>query len=135
MRIALFNLLALGLVMGLAAACQPNAAPPTADAVDITQPVPLAVGQSQDLSGSLKSNETIHFLLTPQAGQLITVELEGTDVQMVILDQDGKVIEERAGLSLWRGMAAYSGQYFVRLSPAQAAENSEYTVRLSLEAR
>lgn len=104
------------------------------DVQDINQPVPLAVGQTQNFSGTLKSNETIHFLLTPQSGQRMIVALEGKDVQMAILDQNNQVIEEKVDFKEWQGVATYSGQYFVRLIPVQGVERSDYKVRLGLEA-
>jgi|GEM_PF-5799658 hypothetical protein len=59
---------------------------------------------------------------------------EGTGVQMAILDQDNRVTEENADLKKWQGVATYSGQYFVRLSPVQNVEKPEYKIRLGLEA-
>ncbi|MEA5464086.1 hypothetical protein [Leptothoe sp. PORK10 BA2] len=139
MRLGLFNLLALSLVISMIASCQQqNTVLPspssTTGALDINQPVPLAVGQTQDFSGTLKSNETIHFLLIPQSGQRMTVALEGTGVQMAILDQDSRVLEEKADLKEWQGVATYSGQYFVRLIPIQSVERSEYKISLGLKA-
>lgn len=139
MRIALSNLLALSLVISMMASCQQqktvlSSPSSTTGAMDINQPVPLVAGQTQDFSGTLKSNETIHFLLIPQAGQRITVALEATGAQLAILDQDSRVLEEKADLKEWQGVATYSGQYFVRLSPIQGVERSEYKIKLGLEA-
>ena len=140
MRTALSKLLALSLVVGMIASCQQQATvssspAPTTDIVDINQPVPLAVGETQDFSGTLKPNETIHFLLIPQTGQRMTVALEGTGVQMAILDQDSRVIAEKVDLKEWEAVATYSGQYFVRLIPVQGVEEAEYKLALGLKAR
>lgn len=85
-------------MIGIAVACQQQSIhsrphSPTSVVQDINQPVPLEVGQTQDLVGTLGPNETIHFLLIPQMGQKMTVELEGMGVQMTILDQNSKVLE------------------------------------------
>jgi hypothetical protein len=133
----LLAVLAAGLMLGMITACQSptgSSSPSETTAVqDTTQPVPLALGETQELSGVLKANETIHFILVPQSGQMMKVALEGTGVQMTILDQDSQPIEDRADITYWHGMATYSGQYFVRLVPVPGAESSEYKVKLSLE--
>lgn len=131
---SLCKVVSLGLVIGMVVACQQQSIhSPTPTVQDINQPVPLEVGQTQDLVGTLAPNETIHFLLIPQMGQKMTVELEGRGVQMAILDQNSQVLEEGKDLKTWQGVATYSGQYYVRLIPVPGSEKSEYKVTLGLK--
>jgi hypothetical protein len=107
----------------------------TAQAVDYNQPVPLEVGQTEALSGTLKPSETIHFILVPKTGQKMTVQLEGTGLKMAILDQSNQVIAEKEDLTQWEGTATYSGQYYVRLVPTPGATQSDYKIKLGLQAK
>ena len=111
---------------------QPTPAPAT-EPVSYDQTLPLSLGQSKTLSGSLRNNETVNYKLQGEAGQVLKVSLAGEGVLLTVLDGQGSPLDSSAQRVLsWQGTLPNSGEYTVQLRPVQGLSQSNYQLEASL---
>ena len=91
----------------------------------------LAVDQPLTREGTLTSPLIYRF--TAEAGQLLTVRLEGGDVRMAVLGPNQEPVDNQAtGVQQWQGTLAASGEYAIRLSPTPDVSQSSYKLDILL---
>ncbi|HEY9882345.1 MAG TPA: protein kinase, partial [Thermosynechococcaceae cyanobacterium] len=103
---------------------------------------PIAYSQNLDLSpdagkvsktGTLRSNETVNYILAGEQGQQLSAVLSGEGVLMTLLGPDQQPLNGQSNrVSLWQGTLPYTGSYSIRLSPVKGLDKSDYRLDVNL---
>jgi serine/threonine-protein kinase len=103
---------------------------------------PIAYSQKLDISpdagkvsktGTLRSNETVNYILAGEQGQQLSAVLSGEGVLMTLLGPDQQPLSGQSNrVSLWQGTLPYTGSYSIRLSPVKGLDKSDYRLDVNL---
>lgn len=111
---------------------QSPTAPPE-EPVEYSQRLRLRAGQTRQVEGTLRANETVNYQFQAEQDQPLRARLLGEGVLMTVLAPNGQVADAQAERVLgWQGPLQYSGQYTISLSPVQGLSESDYTLEVSL---
>ncbi len=84
-------------------------------------------------TGSLRSNETVNYILAGDQGQQLNAVISGEGVLMTILGPNRRPLGEQANrVSLWQGTLPYTSNYYIQLSPVRGLDKSDYRLDVSL---
>ncbi|MDA0267466.1 MAG: serine/threonine-protein kinase [Cyanobacteria bacterium] len=113
----------------------PTPTPTTAvEPVAYSQQITVGEGESIELEGSLRSNETVNYQLQGQQGQSLRAQLSGEGVLLTVLSPNGNPANGQASRVLgWTGPLEFTGQYVIQLSPVQGLTDSNYKLTVALE--
>ena len=102
---------------------------------------PIAYSQNLDVSpdtkvtktGTLRSNETVTYILAAEQGQQLAAVISGEGVLMTLLGPNRQPLGGQSNrVSLWQGTLPYTGSYYVQLSPVKGLDKSDYRLDVSL---
>jgi serine/threonine protein kinase len=116
----------------------PTATPttaPTAEPVEYSQQLSLEPGESTQVEGSLRANETVNYRLQAAEGQVLRAQLAGEGVLLTVLAPNGNPVNGQANRVLgWTGPLEFTGEYVVQLRVVEGLEQSNYSLTVALEA-
>lgn len=116
----------------------PTATPtatPTTEPVEYSQQLNLQPGQSTQVEGSLRANETVNYRLQAAEGQVLRAQLSGEGVLLTVLAPNGNPVDGQASRVLgWTGPLEFTGEYVVQLRTVEGLEQSNYSLTVALEA-
>lgn len=108
--------------------------PKPSEPVTYSQRLDLAPDTRLIREGSLRSNETINYIISGQQGQQLSALLSGNRVLMSVLGPNREPLTDSAQrVSYWQGTLPYNGDYFVQLRPVQGVGRSDYRMELNLK--
>jgi hypothetical protein len=91
----------------------PTATPttaPTAEPVEYSQQLSLEPGESTQVEGSLRANETVNYRLQAAEGQVLRAQLAGEGVLLTVLAPNGNPVNGQANRVLgWTGPLEFTG--------------------------
>ena len=102
---------------------------------------PIAYSETLDISPdtkvtrrkTLRSNETITYVLSGEQGQQLSAVVSGEGVLMTLLGPDRQPLGGQASrVSLWQGTLPYTGNYYIQLSPVKGLDRSDYRLDVNL---
>jgi serine/threonine-protein kinase len=103
--------------------------------VEYSQQLAIGAGESTQVEGSLRANETVNYRLQGREGQVLRAQLEGEGVLRTVLAPNGNSADGRANRVLgWTGPLDFTGEYVVQLRPVEGLEQSNYNLTVALEA-
>lgn len=114
----------------------PTSTPPPSpeQPVEFDQRLNVRPGSTTTTQGSLRGNQTINYLVTLEEGQRLSAAVDGDGVTMNVLAPDKQPVDQQATQVLrWNGRADFTGDYIVQVKPVDAANRTDYTLKLSLE--
>jgi len=86
--------------------------------VEYSQNLALRTGESTTVEGSLKSNETVSYIVEGRQGETLLAQLEGEGVLLTVLAPNGAPPDGQARRVLgWTGTLDFTGDYTIQLSP------------------
>ncbi len=99
-----------------------------------SQQITVPEGESIELEGSLRDNETVNYQIQGLQGQSLRAQLQGEGVLLTILSPNGNPANGQASRVLgWTGPLEFTGQYVIQLSPVQGLTTSNYKLTVALE--
>ncbi|PSB30043.1 serine/threonine-protein kinase [Stenomitos frigidus] len=102
---------------------------------------PIAYSQNLDINpdtkatktGTLRSNETVTYILAGEQGQQLNAVISGEGVLMTMLGPDRQPLSGQSNrVSLWQGTLPYTGNYYIQLSPVKGLAKSDYRLDVVL---
>jgi hypothetical protein len=107
---------------------------PVADPVTFSQRLNLTDGKLVSRDGTLRSNETLNFVVPAQQGQELTASLTGEGVLMSVLAPNKDPVDARSTrVSNWQGELPFSGDYFVQLKTVKGITKSDFKLDVNLK--
>ncbi|MGV0023720.1 protein kinase domain-containing protein [Phormidesmis priestleyi] len=107
---------------------------PTNDPVTFSQRLNVADGKPESRDGTLRSNETLNFIVPGQQGQQLNAALTSEGVLMTVLTPNKEVVDDRSTrVSNWSGELPFTGDYFVQLRTVQGLAKSNFKLNVSLK--
>ncbi|MBD2092643.1 serine/threonine protein kinase [Microcoleus sp. FACHB-1515] len=101
---------------------------------EFTQALNLTAGDSTNVNGALRSNETANFVVTGQQNEVLTAAIQGEGVLMTVIAPDGSPAGENSDrVQRWSGPLDFTGDYTIRLQPVRGVEQSDYRLSVSLD--
>lgn len=111
----------------------PTPDPVPTEPVDYDQPLTLTPGSAQTVEGSVGQGDTVNYRFPAEAGQTLSVALDGEGVLLTVLGPNGRAVNNRAKrVASWNGRLSEAGEYTVQLSPVRGLESSNYSLNLNL---
>lgn len=108
---------------------------PTAEPVEYSQQLSLEPGESTQVEGSLRANETVNYRLQAAEGQVLQAQLSGEGVLLTVLAPNGNPVDGQASrVQGWSGPLEFTGEYVVQLRVVEGLEQSNYSLTVALEA-
>jgi serine/threonine-protein kinase len=84
-------------------------------------------------TGSLRSNETVSYILAGEQGQQLSAVIAGEGVLMTVLGPNRQPLSGQSNrVSLWQGTLPYTGNYYIQLSPVKGLDKSDYRLDVNL---
>jgi serine/threonine-protein kinase len=84
-------------------------------------------------TGTLRSNETVNYILAGGEGQQLSAVIAGEGVLMSMLGPDRQLLPGQSNrVSLWQGTLPSTGNYYIQLSPVKGLDKSDYRLDVSL---
>ncbi|WP_008308906.1 serine/threonine-protein kinase [Leptolyngbya sp. PCC 6406] len=113
----------------------PSPTPTTpAEPVEYSQQLNLRGGESTEVEGSLRANETVNYRFQGQQGQTLRAQLAGEGVLLTVLAPNGNPVDGQASRVLgWTGPLEFTGEYVVQLKPVEGLTQSNYALTVALE--
>ena len=115
---------------------------PTVSSTPTPKPTnePVAYSQNLDISpdtrvsktGSLRSNETVTYILAGEQAQQLAAVISGEGVLMTVLGPNKQPLGQSSRVSLWQGTLPFTGNYYIQLSPVKGLDKSGYRLDVSL---
>jgi serine/threonine-protein kinase len=91
----------------------------------------LVVDQPIAREGTITSPFIYQF--AAEQGQMLSVQVEGADVQMTLLRPNQEPVADRSvGVKQWEGSLPVTGEYMLRISPTPEATQSDYKLQITL---
>lgn len=109
----------------------PSPSPTPNQPVVFDQRINLNAGAQTTLRGSLRTNQTINYIVALEEGDTLAANLEGRDVVMtVLLPNDQPFNPNSVDVVRWEGEAPVSGDYVVSLETVGDSEQVDYALTL-----
>lgn len=107
---------------------------PSPDPVTYSQRLDIQPDSRETRKGTLRSNETVTYILAGEQGQQLNAVLGGEGVLMTVLGPNREPLGEQSQrVSLWQGTLPYTGDYFLQLSPVRGLDKSDYRLDVRLQ--
>ncbi|MBD1824461.1 serine/threonine protein kinase [Cyanobacteria bacterium FACHB-DQ100] len=117
--------------------------PPTPRPSPTPTPTPSPVSYSQQLdlsggtvnrSGTLRSNETLNFIVPANQGQRLNTSLGSEGVLLSVLAPNGDPVDNAASrVSNWAGELPFTGSYTVQLRTVKGIPKSDFKLNVTLQ--
>ena len=105
----------------------------TVEPVAYSQQLDLASGAASR-SGTLKSNETLNFVVPASQGQRLNANLGGEGVLLSVLAPNGDPVDNGSSrVSNWSGELPFTGNYTVQLRTVKGIPKSDFKLNVGLK--
>lgn len=106
---------------------------PTVEPVSYSQQLDLSQGQVSR-SGTLKSNETLNFIIPARQDQRLSASLAQSEgVLLSVLAPNQEPVEEGSNrVSGWNGTLPYTGNYTIQLKTVKGLSKSDFRLNVTL---
>ena len=106
---------------------------PSADPVAYSQQLDLSTGAATR-SGTLRSNETLNFVVPASQGQRLNASLAGEGVLLSVLAPNRDPVDTGANrVSNWTGELPFTGNYTVQLRTVKGIPKSDFKLNVNLQ--
>ncbi|NEQ24582.1 MAG: protein kinase, partial [Microcoleus sp. SIO2G3] len=107
---------------------------PTPSPAEYSQALNLAAGDRTTERGTLRSNETVNYVVTGQQDEVLTAAIEGEGVLMSVIAPDGSPAGDNSDrVQRWSGSLGFTGDYTIQLKPVRGVTQSDYRLNVSLD--
>ncbi|MBD2022277.1 serine/threonine protein kinase [Leptolyngbya sp. FACHB-36] len=109
---------------------------PTPTATPVTYSQSLSVvpdARPVRRSGTLRSNETVTYIIDGEQGQQLDAQLNSEGVLLTVLGPNQQSIDNQSERQTrWQGELPYTGSYYLQLSPVKGLDRSDYQLSVRL---
>ncbi|WP_421658348.1 protein kinase domain-containing protein [Leptothermofonsia sp. ETS-13] len=107
---------------------------PPSEPITFTQRLDIAPNTRVIQNGTLKTNETINYVIRAQQGDQLSAMLSGDQVLMSILGPDRQPLSREAQrVSYWQGSLPFSSDYFIQIRPVSGSNQINYRLEVNLQ--
>ncbi len=111
---------------------EPELEPPS-EPVEYSQELSPTVGEPLQVDGSLRSHETINYIVSGTQAQTLAAVLENEGVLMTVLAPNGDSARGRSRrVQSWEDTLDFTGDYTIQLKTVAGIDESEYSLVLEL---
>jgi len=108
---------------------------PSTQPVNYQQRLNLAAGENAAKNGTLRSNETLSFVIPGQQGETLSAALASEGVLLSVLAPNQDPVDNRASrVSRWDGELPFTGDYTIELKTVKGIPKTDYKLDVSLKA-
>lgn len=112
---------------------RPSPSPSPSEPVTYSQQLDLSQG-STTRSGTLRSNQTLNFVVPAAQGQRLTTSLSGEGVLLSVFAPNQDPVDQSATrVTNWTGELPYTGNYTVQLKTVKGIPKSDFKLNVSLK--
>lgn len=106
---------------------------PTNEPVAYSQTLAISPDTKVTKTGTLRSNETVSYILAGEQGQQLSAVIAGEGMLITLLGPDRQPLSGQSSrVSLWQGTLPYTGNYYIQLSPVKGLDKSDYRLDVNL---
>jgi serine/threonine protein kinase len=106
---------------------------PNLELVGQSESLTLVVGQTNSKQGNLKVNQSITYIIPVEQGQQLNASVTKGGVVMSVLAPNKELVNFQAKLvPQWQGILPVTGDYYIKVTPADGVAETDYTVDISL---
>ncbi|MDX2096208.1 MAG: serine/threonine-protein kinase [Leptolyngbyaceae cyanobacterium bins.59] len=107
---------------------------PSPSPVSFSQRLRIAAGENSTVSGSLRANQTVNYLLSAEQGQQLSAAIENEGVLLTLIGPDEQPIEGSSRVNRWVGTLPFTGDYILQLRPIKGLSKADYKLAIGLQA-
>ncbi len=108
---------------------------PSTQPVNYQQRLNLAAGENAAKNGTLRSNETLSFVVPGQQGETLSAALGSEGVLLSVLAPNQDPVDDRASrVSRWDGELPFTGDYTIELKTVKGIPKTDYKLNVNLKA-